>query len=46
VPGPDLKIYLIHADPELHPLIEEGVEAFWWHVTTDTPPKLADVWKT
>jgi predicted phage-related endonuclease len=40
VPGPDLKIYLIHADLELHPLIEEGVEAFWWHVTTDTPPKL------
>jgi predicted phage-related endonuclease len=40
VPGPELKIYLIHADPELHPLIEEGVESFWWHVTTDTPPKL------
>jgi predicted phage-related endonuclease len=40
VPGPDLKIYMIHADPELHPLIEEGVEAFWWHVQNDTPPKL------
>jgi predicted phage-related endonuclease len=38
VPGPDIKIYPIAADAELYPLIEEGVESFWWHVETDTPP--------
>lgn len=38
VPGPELKIYTIQADPECHTLIEEGIAAFWWHVETDTPP--------
>lgn len=37
-PGPELKIYTVAADRELHALIEEGVSHFWWHVTTDTPP--------
>lgn len=40
VPGPEIKIYPIRADPELHRMIEEGVEKFWWHVTTDTPPDI------
>lgn len=40
VPGPEIKIYPIRADPDLHRLIEEGVEKFWWHVDTDTPPEI------
>lgn len=40
VPGPDLKIYTIQADKEFQQMIEEGVEKFWWHVTTDTPPPI------
>lgn len=38
VPGPELKIYTIQADPELHQMIEEGIANFWRHVETDTPP--------
>lgn len=40
VPGPDLKIYTIKADLEFHRLIEEGVDEFWWCVTTETPPPI------
>lgn len=40
VPGPELKIYTLPADPELHALVEEGVARFWWHVKTDTPPAI------
>ncbi len=38
VPGPELKIYTIRADRELHQMIGSGVEAFWWHVQNDIPP--------
>ena len=40
VPGPELKIYPIEADDELHRFLEEGVEYFWHCVETDTPPDL------
>lgn len=40
VPGPEIKIYPIIADKELHRLIEEGVDKFWWHVESDTPPDI------
>lgn len=39
VPGPELKIYSVQADSEMQDLIEEGIERFWWHVTSDTPPE-------
>ena len=39
VPGPELKIYSVQADSEMQDLIEEGVERFWWNVTSDTPPE-------
>lgn len=38
VPGPELKIYTIEADYELHEMIEDGVADFWRLVETDTPP--------
>ena len=38
VPGPELKIYTIEADHELHEMIEDGVADFWRLVETDTPP--------
>lgn len=38
VPGPELKIYTIEADRELHEMIEDGVADFWRLVETDTPP--------
>lgn len=38
VPGPELKIYTIRADRELHQLICAGIESFWWHVQNDMPP--------
>ena len=38
VPGPELKIYTIEADRELHDMIEDGVADFWRLVETDTPP--------
>lgn len=38
VPGPELKIYTIVADHELHEMIEDGVADFWRLVETDTPP--------
>ncbi|WP_295584476.1 YqaJ viral recombinase family protein [uncultured Lamprocystis sp.] len=38
VPGPELKIYTIQADPELHRLIETGIAEFWQCVQSDTPP--------
>ncbi|CDH46987.1 YqaJ viral recombinase family protein [Candidatus Contendibacter odensensis] len=41
VMGPELKIYTVEADPEVHQMIEAGVAEFWWHVTTDTPPAIA-----
>lgn len=43
VPGPELKIYTIHADPELHEMIVQGVAAFWRCVNTDTPPPLVSL---
>lgn len=38
VPGPELKLFTITADPDIHALIAEGLENFWWHVTNDMPP--------
>jgi predicted phage-related endonuclease len=38
VPGPEIKIYTIERDQEMHELIAEGVERFWTLVQTDTPP--------
>ena len=38
VPGPELKLYTIEADKELHQMIEAGVADFWKLVETDTPP--------
>jgi predicted phage-related endonuclease len=43
VPGPDLKIYTIQTDPELHTMIVEGVARFWECVKTDTPPPLVSL---
>lgn len=43
VPGPELKIYTIQADPELHAMIVEGVARFWHCVQTDTPPPLVSL---
>lgn len=40
VPGPELKIYTIQADPECHELIKDGITSFWWHVQNDMPPDL------
>lgn len=39
VPGPELKIYSVQADSEMQDLIEEGIERFWRHVISDTPPE-------
>ena len=38
VPGPELNLYIIEADKELHQMIEAGVADFWKLVETDTPP--------
>ena len=38
VPGPEIKVFTIHADRELFGLIEDGVRDFWKLVETDTPP--------
>lgn len=43
VPGPELKIYTIQADPELHAMIVDGVDRFWHCVKTDTPPSLVSL---
>jgi len=43
VPGPELKIYTIQADPELHAMIEQGVARFWDCVKTDNPPPLVSL---
>lgn len=43
VPGPELKIYTIQADPDLHEMIVQGVAAFWHCVKTDTPPSLVSL---
>jgi predicted phage-related endonuclease len=40
VPGPELKIFTIQADLEIQTMIGEGLENFWWHVTSDTPPEI------
>ena len=40
VPGPELKIFTIQADLEIQTMIGEGLENFWWHVTSDTPPPI------
>ncbi len=37
-PGPELKVYTIHADRELTEMIEDGIRDFWRLVETDTPP--------
>lgn len=41
VPGPELKIFTVQADPEIHAMIGEGLENFWWHVQFDVPPEIA-----
>ncbi len=38
VPGPELKIYTLAADAQLHGLIESGLSEFWRCVTSDAPP--------
>lgn len=40
VPGPELKVFTVQADLEIHTMIGEGLENFWWHVTSDTPPPI------
>ena len=40
VPGPELKIFTIQSDLEILTMIAEGLENFWWHVTSDTPPPI------
>lgn len=40
VPGPELKIFTVQTDLEIHAMISEGLENFWWHVTSDTPPPI------
>lgn len=41
VPGPELKIFTIQADPECHELIKSGISEFWWHVQNDAAPEPA-----
>lgn len=38
VPGPELKIFTVPADLEIHALIADGIGQFWRCVTSDTPP--------
>lgn len=38
VPGPELKIFTVRADPECHELIKGGISEFWWHVQNDIAP--------
>ncbi len=38
VPGPELKIFTVRADPECHELIQSGISEFWWHVQNDIAP--------
>jgi predicted phage-related endonuclease len=38
VPGPDLRIYTIESDRELHEMICDGLADYWRLVETDTPP--------
>ena len=38
VPGPELKIFTVQADPDIHDMIAEGIANFWWHVQNDMPP--------
>lgn len=38
VPGPELKVYTIEADRELHEMICDGIADYWRLVETDTPP--------
>lgn len=38
VPGPELKVYTIEADHELHEMICDGIADYWRLVETDTPP--------
>ncbi len=38
VPGPELKIFTVRADREIHDMIAEGIADFWWHVQNDMPP--------
>lgn len=40
VPGPELKVFTVQADLEIHTMIGEGLENFWWHVASDTPPEI------
>ena len=38
VPGPELKVFTVRADPECHELIKSGISEFWWHVQNDIAP--------
>ena len=40
VPGPELKIFTVSADPDLYQMIAEGLAEFWWHVTNDVAPDI------
>ncbi len=40
VPGPELKVFTIAADLEIHNMIAEGLDNFWWHVTNDVAPDI------
>jgi predicted phage-related endonuclease len=42
VPGPELKIYTIKADRELHEMICDGIADYWRLVESDTPPDPQD----
>jgi predicted phage-related endonuclease len=38
VPGPELKVFTVRADPEVHDLITDGIARFWRCVQSNTPP--------
>ena len=40
IPGPEIRIYPIHADAEIQARIAEGISEFWWHVQNDVPPPI------
>lgn len=40
VPGPELKIFTVAADPDLYQMIADRLAEFWWHVTNDVAPDI------
>ncbi|MCP5159957.1 MAG: YqaJ viral recombinase family protein [Gammaproteobacteria bacterium] len=39
IPGPDFRVLTVAPGADVQSMILEGVERFWRHVTTDTPPE-------